>query len=193
MAAWVAPAVIAGISALSSWLSNRNKNNATQLPVTPEAYQGLEGTLINQIMKRLSGGSSLPSGYEAGQIGGINRTYDLANQSLGNQLTARGLGQSPIAGAGAAQMQQSRAGDIVRMQQGLPLLERQLGNEDLDLARQVLGAARGVQTTSGAGGLAGGATSLANMLAFLYGSGAFGGGSKVPAGLTNYPGIQTTF
>jgi hypothetical protein len=185
--AWLIPAITAAGSALSGWLSNRKQTNTqTATPTLDPAYSGIQGMLLKQIQDRMAKPSALPAGYEAGQIGQINNTYGLVQQGLDNRMTARGLGSSPIAGAGETNLAMARAGDISKMQAGLPLLERQMQDQDLNLALQMMNTGRGQQATSTTPGnaAAGGLTSMANMLAYLYGQGAFST-TKKPA--TGYP------
>lgn len=178
MPAWLWPAVMAGSSLLGGLLNNRKQTQTqTTTPTMDPAYGGLQAMLMQQIQKRMLNPSKLPSGYEAGQIGNINNTYALAGQSLDNRMTARGLGTSPVAGAGETNLQLGRAGEISRMQAGLPLLEREMQNQDLASALQMLGLGRGTSSsaTTPSNMLGGGVNDLATMLAFLYGSGAMGG------------------
>ena len=177
LAPFVIPAIAGIASLLGGIFGNKKKTQTSSTVQTLDpAFQGIQGLLMKQIMARLTNPSKLPTGYEAGAISGINNTYGLAQQSLDNRMTARGLGTSPIAGAGETNMQLGRAGEISRMQAGLPLIERQLQDQDLAAAQALLGLGRGQTTTQTMPGnmLGGGAQSLSSMLAFLYGSGAFG-------------------
>lgn len=174
----VVPAIAGLASLLGGIFGNRSQTqSASTSPTMDPAYSPLQAMLLQQIMARIANPSKLPSGYEAGQIQGINQTYNQVGQSLDNRLTARGLGTSPVAGVGAATLEQGRAGDIVRMQQGLPLLERQMQDQDLASALQALSLGRGSTSTqtSPSNMAAGGMQSLSSMLAYLYGKGALGG------------------
>jgi hypothetical protein len=167
-------------SFLGGLFANKHKQTSTTTPTTAPAYQGLEGLILKSIQQRLASPTGLPAGYEAGGIKNINNTYDLINQARENNLTARGLAGSPVAAAGDTRASTARAGDIVNFQSTLPLVQRQLQNEDLGLAGNVLSLGRGTTSTgeaSGGGGLAGGFTNLAQLLGFLYGKGAFGPGA----------------
>lgn len=170
----VAPLIMAGGSLLGGLLGNR-KQTQTTTPTMDPAYSGLQSQLLSMITNRLRQGSSLPAGYEAGQIGQINNTFARAGQGLQNRLTAAGLANSPVAGAGLANMDAARAGQIVQMQQKLPLMERDMQSQDLGMAQALMGMGRGTQTTQGGNMLGGGITSLTDMLAYLYGKGALGG------------------
>ncbi len=180
------PAIAAaGISAAAGAFGNKSKQ--TQTAVTSRQYQPLEQLILNSIQGRLSKGGTDLSGYSANGISDINHVYDLVGQRTSNDLTARGLGTSPVAGAVEASGQQARAGGIAQFMNSIPLLQRQLQTEDLGLAGNVLNTGRGIVSTStSGGGAAGAASGLGSMLGFLIASGAFnkgagGGSSSIPA------------
>lgn len=176
---WLVPAAASLFGGILGNKKQTQTSTSTTTPTLDPAYGPIQSMLLQQIQQRMTNPSKLPSGYEAGQISSINNTYNQVGQSLDNRLTARGLGTSPVAGAGAATLEAGRGGDIVRMQQGLPLIERQMQNDDLAQAMQMLGYGRGTTVTSTAttpsNMLGGAATSLSSMLAYLYGKGALGG------------------
>lgn len=181
----------------TSTQTTTSANTATSAPtVTPE-YSPLQKMLIDRATASLQRPAALPRGYEEQGIRGINRTYDLAEQSLGNNLTARGLGGSPIAGAAEGRLSGGRASDIVQFQGTLPLLERQMQQEDLASAMNMLNFGIGRSTTgsnTGSGTTAGnmqynegspfgaGISTLAQLLGFFYGQGAFGGSGGAKPG-----------
>ena len=185
-----------GISALGNWLGNRNKNKAVQTsqqqsvstPTMSPEYMGLQNALLPSITKRLTSSSALPRGYEEQGIGGINRTYDLGKQSIENNLTSRGLGSSPIAGAAGTRLETGRLGSISDFQGTLPMVRREMENQDLQLAQGILGLGRGNTVNStgtstagaGGGGAAGLVGGLASSLGWMMGNGLFGGGAKAP-------------
>ncbi len=151
-------------------------------------YAGLQNAIMPMIMKRLSSPSSLPRGFAENRIAGINRTHDLAKQSVGNNITARGLGSSPIAGAADTRSEMGRISDIVGFQNTIPTLERQMQNEDLGAAMGMLDFGRSLAgrttTTSGTSNMSGteqaGGTgtgmvgNLSSMLGWMIGNGMFG-------------------
>jgi hypothetical protein len=137
------------------------------------AYSPLQQQILQMTRNRLNTSADL-SGYAAQGTQNLNKNYDLINQSQSNNLTARGLGTSPVAGAVDARRENARIGDISGFQNQIPLLQRQLQAQDLASAQGVLGLGRGSTTTgSEGGGAAGAATNLAQMLGYLYGQGAF--------------------
>lgn len=178
------PLALGGASFLGGLFGKGGKKTSTTMPQLDPAYSGLQSTLLPMIMKRLQQGSALPAGYGEARTSEINSGYRNARTALSNRLAARGLSQSPIAGSGEATLEGQRFGDITRMKQSLPLIERQFGQEDLASALELLQLGRGSTTTEMGGGsrLGGGISSLATMLGFLYGQGAFGGegGNRLP-------------
>lgn len=186
-AAPVLASIIGGGASLAGGaLANRGSQTQTSstTPTMDPAYAGLQGQVLKMIQDRLTGGS-LPPGYESGGIQNINRSYDLVKQSQANDLTARGLGTSPIAGSVDATRDFRRAGDIGTFQTQLPLVQRQLQNQDLSAASGILGLGRGTTGTStgtaeGGGGAAGAFGSLAQYLGYLINRGTFKGGGPAP-------------
>lgn len=169
------PIAMAIGSAISSYLANRKKTQTT-MPSVSKELQPLQNQLIQMAMERINSPTALPKGYETGQIGNINTAFDLIGQSQANNLTARGLGTSPVAGAVDAARENNRAGQIVKMQQTLPLLEKQLRDSDLAWAQSLLGLGAGQTTTTSGNALGSAASSLMDILAFYYGQGMLGGG-----------------
>jgi hypothetical protein len=91
----------------------------------------------------LSGGSSLPQGYAENAIRGINESYEGTDQAARNLAARRGLsGEQTYAIASPAN--RARAGDIANLRGSLPLLERELQNQDI-------GITSGLQSAFGTG------------------------------------------
>lgn len=195
------PLAIQGISSfMNNKAGNKNKNTQTSTqtsaqtsaPTVNPEYSPLQKMLIDRATASLGSPTSLPRGYEEGGIRTINKTYDLAGQSLGNSLTARGLGGSAIAGAGESRLASGRASDIVQFQSQLPLVQRQLQQEDLANAMSMLNFGMG-RTNTGTNTGTGTSTSQSNsgspwgaglgsigqVLGFMYGNGSFGGNTGV--------------
>lgn len=178
----IASLVGAGGSAVGGALAKKNKSSTT--PTLDPKYGPLQDSVLSMLKKRL-GTSADMSGYQAGGQQNINRTFDTIAQSQGNDLAARGLSTSPVAGAVDATRQNARAGATASFLNSIPLLQRQMQGEDLGLANNVLGQGRGSQTTqTSGGGAAGGFENLSDYLGFLMQSGAF----KKPS-----PGFGTTY
>jgi hypothetical protein len=150
-----------GLGALGGAMGD--KQSQTSMPMLDPAYQGLQDTIIPMILSRLQQ-NGLPAGYENRGIRDINRTFDLAGQSLGNNLSARGLSRSPIAGKAESSLNNKRAGEIAQFQETLPILQRQMQMEDFANALQVLNLGRGQRADSTSGGGWGGALSGAGSM-----------------------------
>jgi hypothetical protein len=191
----IIPLIMAGMAAYSAYKGSKQKSQSKQsstqssssTPTLAPEYSGLQKTLIPMIQQRLINPQGLPPGLEQANIRNINKTYDLAEQGLGNNLAARGMSRAGMAGAAEGRLAGGRASDIVQMQGTLPLIGRQMQNEDAGMAMQLMNMGRGMNTTgtysgtgessSQAGGGAGAvAGSLANSLGWMYGSGMLGGG-----------------
>lgn len=191
------PLIPIGISlagALAGAFRNRGRTtkqtststNAAMPTETPEAAS-LSNTIRQMIESRLRAPAGVPEGYETGGVRQINSVFDVLNQNKAAQLTARGLSDSPIGATVMDSTENARGGEIAKFTSGIPLVARQLQNEDLASAMQFYSALpRGISSTATGTGtqtvpgnmLGGGIGDLATMLAFFYGTGAFGGGGK---------------
>lgn len=201
MPAFLIPLIAAAASAIGGGLANRRSartttgnnsfnNTQTTTPTDLPEFANLRAMLAERAGASLSAPTPL-AGYGATGIQNINRTSNTIQQALQNRLAASGLAGSPVAGAGAANIEQARGGEIARFQNSLPLLEREMRNEDLMNALRVYGAGprsttttssgTGTQQTVAPGSVAGGAlSSAASMIAYLMGMGAFSRGSNAP-------------
>lgn len=193
----LAPVVIASIigaagATAGGALSNRSSQSTT--PTLDPSMQPLQNTVLAMIQKRLGDGS-LPAGYEANGLKGINAANAGADMNLNANLTARGLASSPIAGNALLRSSIARQGQIGTFESNLPLVQRQLQNEDLGLSGDILRGGRGFSTTREEGGGAAGAfTNLAQYMGYLSGKGAFkgGGGANGLPGQMAMPGAFGT-
>ena len=173
------PLIGMGVSAAGNYLNNRSQAKArassTSMPTMSPEYMGLQNALLPSITRRLTNPSGLPAGYETGGIAKINRTYDLGKQSIDNNLTARGLGGSPIAGAAGTRLETGRLGTISDFQQEMPMVARDMQNEDMRLAMSALQLGRGQTSNSTSDNGQGGIGGLFGNL--LQGAGTFIGSS----------------
>lgn len=180
--AWL-PAALGGAAAVGGALSNtQGARTTTSTPTFGPEYSTLAGLLRSRAEDRLRTGTDL-GGYTANGISGINNAFGGVKQTIDNNLTSRGLGTSPVAGAVDANAELARAGNISQFLNNLPLLQRQLQTEDMNAAGDVLNMGRGTSTVlpgSAAGSAFG---SAAEMLAFLHGQGIFGQGGNTVAKL----------
>lgn len=200
MPAWLLPAILGGASFLKGAMGgNRNQSNSrssstssgtsTSTPTMAAEYSPMMQALISMNTQRLMKPSSLPDSYEQAGIRNINNTYDLAEGGLKNRLAAQGMSRSGMAGSGLGRLSGGRASDIVQFQGTIPMLNRQLQDQDMQNAMQLAQFGRG-QTTTGTqtgsqnytgssgqpGGLTGGTGSLIDALGWMYGAGMLGGG-----------------
>ena len=132
--------------------TQKQTHESTQTPIEPAEYGPLGDKLREIALKRLQSGG-LPAGYEEGGLDKISDSYRSIQRNLGDRLTARGIGRSPIGGQAMLQSELGRAGDVARFRRELPLLERQLAIQDFALGqglfdRRPLGQrSEGEQTT----------------------------------------------
>lgn len=172
------PVAALGASALGGFFGNRKKTTTqTSAPTLDPKFGPLQSLLMEQTMGRLREGG-IPKGYETGQIGEINNTFDLIGKSQANNLTARGLGTSPIAGNVDANRELARGGEIVQMQRQIPQMARNNQLQDMMAAMGLLGQGRGQTSTSTDPGnpMGGAFSNFASMLGLLMGRGQLGGG-----------------
>lgn len=186
------PLLLSGAS-FAGGLMGRGKQKATSTttPTLDPAFSGLQNLILPSITSRLQRASALPEGLSEMNTAGINKSYEGARTNLENVLSARGLNTSPIAGAAFGRLEGNRAGDIGRMKTSLPILNEELKRQDLMDALSALSLGRGSKTVQeggagGGGGIGGGVSSLASMLGFLYGTGAF---QRTPAIPSLYQGF----
>jgi len=129
--AFVLPALMAGggiASALSNTSGARTRSTTFQ---EPEEFSELSALLREQAAEKLRSPSALPEGFISSGISNINRGADLAEQSLSNRLTSRGLAGSPVEGAGLTNLEISRFGQINQLENvTAPLAEQDLQDRD---------------------------------------------------------------
>jgi len=150
----------------------------TRTPVESPAFSPIRDLLLKTAQSRLSSPSALPPSFESMGISNINNTSNLIRQSLENRLTGQGLGGSPIAGNAEAMAEQNRGGNIIDFQNSLPLINRQLQDQDFSRALQLYSqqpmGVSGTGTQVGAGSpLAGAFGGIGSMLGLLMGQGQF--------------------
>ncbi len=121
--------------------------NSSSMPVITEQYQALESMLRKAVEDKLQRGTSLPPGYAESQIRGVNDAFSGQEQALRNRAGQLGIPASQLLTGSPVEMQRaSRLSDIAAQ---LPLLERQLQNEDQNQAQGLTQAfGRGEQSQS---------------------------------------------
>lgn len=104
------------------------KNN----PFVTQEYGPLAGMLRKTYEGRLAKGSSLPLGYAESRARGINASYAGPKAAEANALARRGISSSATFGSPT---DTARRGAILDLQAQLPLLSRDLQNQDLAAAQ----------------------------------------------------------
>lgn len=178
---------VGGIFANRAGKSTQTSSQTTQL--TPEQIALLSS--LNGQYTNLNTDPDL-SGYEAGQVSDINHQSNLHMQALQENLAYRGITGAAEANA-EANVDSQRFGDITKLHQSIPLLRNQIQTQNLNTGIGLFGAQpRNVSTsttgTTSANKLGGGISNAANVLAYLYGKGAF---SPTPAAPTAQPKAQS--
>lgn len=130
-------------STSTSSTTGGSSTNFRNNPFITENYKPLDELMRGIMTGRLSGGSSLPAGYASNAARGINESYEGADAAARNLAARRGLsGEQSYAVASPAS--RARAGALADMRGSLPLLERQMQNEDI-------GITQGLQAAFGTG------------------------------------------
>ena len=168
------PMIISAAGGIGSAILDKKKNRQ-QTPIEQPEFSPLRDQLLQTAMKRLQSPSTLGPGFEATGIRNINTNADLSRQSMENRLGGAGLLGSGIQGAGLNNLEMRRFGDINDLQNiEIPRLERSFANEDIGLATNIFNSRKtGVQMPGSAVGS--GLSTAAELLAYLYGRGAFNG------------------
>lgn len=131
------------VSTSQSTSSSTGGGSFNNRPVITQQYQPLDDLMRGIMTGRLSGGSSLPAGYASTAARGINESFEGADAAARNLAARRGLsGEQTYAVASPAN--RARAGALADMRSSLPLLERQMQNEDI-------GITQGLQSAFGTG------------------------------------------
>lgn len=110
-------------------VSNRSYYDKSNPFVTAD-YAKQDALVRGILENRLTRGSSLPPGYEAGGIRKINEANAGARLAAQNAAASKGLSGAAVFGLNAP-IETSRANQIADFRTQLPLLERQLMNEDI--------------------------------------------------------------
>jgi hypothetical protein len=134
-------------SGTSSSTTVQNMNQFTRPEVLPE-YKKLEGMWKSILEGRLARPQALPPGTVERQVAGINQAYSGADAAARNAAARRGLsGEAAL--ALQEPLQGDRAGKIADLIASVPLKERELQNEDIQLASAIAQAFGLGQRTTG--------------------------------------------
>lgn len=134
-----------GMNESTSMMSSLSKTiqDMTQTPFLTPEYAGLGGSMKSILEGRLASGvnggpSPFGKGYLSTQTANINDQYGLARKALENRLTASGAAGSPgPTEAGLGYLEANRGRDVANLRGNLPLLDRQLQDQDLSMAAQL--------------------------------------------------------
>ncbi len=171
------PFIAAGLSAAGGAMANsEGARTGTAAPTIAPGYQSLADLLKARAMARLNMGTDM-GGFKAAGVNNINGAFSNAAVGTNAGLEARGLATSPVAAAVAGHANTARAASIAEFLNSVPLIQRQLQNEDMaNATSQVRNFGVGQRTVAPGSAVAGGLDSAAKMLAFLRGSGVLGAG-----------------
>jgi len=144
MAAFAAPLVISGISALGGLLGNRDKNvqsssttdhnntvTGSSTPTLDPYNQQLRDTLIDYYRRSLDDDTDL-SGYKANGLATITSAGKARTNMIKNSLASRGLSFSPQAALAPAMSESARIGDSAQFINTVPMLAQQLKQQRLN-------------------------------------------------------------
>lgn len=112
-------------------------STSTTTPFVRSGYRGLEGSLQNVLDTRLQS-DPLPAGYAEGGVRDINKTFDSVNGAVMAALASKGLAASPAGANAVRNYEGARGSEISRFLTGLPLVSRELQNQDIGIVAQIL-------------------------------------------------------
>jgi len=132
-----------GSTSGTSSMRGGSQSSFSNRPQITEEYAPLDQLMRGIMTNRLAGGSSLPAGYASNAARAINESFEGADSAARNLAARRGLsGEQSY--AVASPVNRARAGALADMRGQLPLLERQMQNEDI-------GMTQGLQSAFGRG------------------------------------------
>lgn len=192
---WLQLALQGGLAALGGGLLNTagartSTSTSTMTPGENPQVAGI-GSMLRNIYAAKLGAPTPLAGYSANGLQNINDTFAGIKQNSDNNLTSRGLATSPVAATVDTNLDAARGGQMATFLNNLPLLQRQMQNEDLGSAtnfydaqpRPVTSSGTNVNPGSAVGAaLASGSMTMMKLLGILHGQGSFGPGSPVPQG-----------
>lgn len=135
------------IDSLLKSLSELSSTSTTNPNLSPEHQ-----ALINNLISKYSALTNKPvdmSGYQTQQTQNINRNSNLSKQAVDSVMAARGLTTSPVSGTSDANIEASRVSQINNMAQGIPLLQNQMENQNLQGAVALSNSIPHGSTTTG--------------------------------------------
>ena len=125
-----------GRSSSTSVTNSSSSTKSSQKPVVTAEYKKLEGMFRGLLEGRLARPSALPSGYAERGVRTVNDTYRGSTAAARNMAARRGLSGEATFGL-AMPSETARAGKIADFLVDVPLKERALQTEDIQLAAQL--------------------------------------------------------
>lgn len=121
----------------SNSVSNTDFTEEETPTITPE-YQPMAGLQRTLVERRLSSPTALPAGFKETGMAAINATHKGALNDLQNLARRRGVSADTLVIGSPAE--QDRRRQLAEFQVQLPLQERELQNQDIGLAQNILQA-----------------------------------------------------
>lgn len=166
MAGFIAP-ILSGITGLAglfgggqqqktttqgttSQTGTSNTNNTTTPNLSP-IQQQLVNMFTQGAQNLYNQGPTDLSGYTAGGLQQINNSSNIANKTLSNTLAARGLSYSPAAANALTANESNRVNQSASFLQQIPLLQRQLQQQNIQGLTSAFQALPTAVTSTGSG------------------------------------------
>jgi len=137
---WI-PLAIAGVTALGSYLSGRDKkkqdtsetseSTSTTTPEYDPQLLGARNTLLQSYLDRMQGGQGWLKGYTGQGLRTINQAGDIRSKTMSNILAARGLSSSPVAANLLSGADNQRLEQQINFLNQVPILGREQEGEDM--------------------------------------------------------------
>lgn len=157
----------AALSIAGSVASNTaGARTSTSMPTLSPEYKTLSDLLRGRAEQRFMQ-SMDTSGLAANGIQNINEAFSGINQATQNNLTARGLANSPVAATALTNVETARGGNIAQYLNNLPILQRQLEGQDFNNALNLLSRNTGVTNVGAGSALGAGLDDLSSWLGYL--------------------------
>lgn len=137
MAAFAAPLIGMGISALSGLFGNKKPqqttttgSSSTTADLTPQ-QQMLQSMIGNESINQFRNGAPDLAGYTAGGLQDINKGADIKSKTASNILASRGLSFSPSGVQNLINPEADRLQQSTSFLSQIPLLKRQFEQQNL--------------------------------------------------------------
>lgn len=170
MAAFAAPLIGAGISALTGLFGAKkpqtqttNSTN-TSTPDLTGQQQFLENLIGDSAVNQVKAGAPDLSGYAANGLQNINTAADIKSKTASNILASRGLSFSPSGVQNLINPENDRLQQSTQLLNTLPLLQRQFQQQNLDQLMQSFGIMPKGSTTTGTSTTTGSTNPVASTL-----------------------------